>query len=697
MSSSSDESVMNTSVDDQPAVKKKRGVRNKHLYKSQVQKSHRLHGEAYTSTSSGKYVEAKSNTGEECKCKKFCTLNFGVEERQDILLSLYNGRPKNEQDTFLMGLIKCSSVARRRSSNENRKKRDFTFTYFILSNAERIEVCRQAFSILYDIKNNAIFRLTTILSKGMQPQDRRGQHPNRGNSMPNDILLAIDEHIKSYPLKESHYSSKHVQYLDASLNVKIMYEMFCTKHPDLQDTVKYDFFRKLYNENYGFRFGRPQVDVCSTCEDLETKIKSPTLNDVAKRVHVVEKIVHLKRAKKFNSKQQEILALCKERADVGAIVFDYMQNLPIPKIPVQEMFYLRKLWLYVFCVHDLKSNTANFYTYHEGEAKRGPDEVCSLLWKTIQNIDPAVKVLHVFSDACGGQNRNNTLVRFFLILIYLGRFEKIHQYFPVRGHSFLQCDRNFGTAKRLIRKKDRIYTPDVYNDMISTAKKTGFSVTNITSEDILDFKKTWPLYYKKTSKSVDKASTFTISKYRHLTYSASHKGYLTAREYIDGLVKHHFLLQKNNVHPALPENKAYTASRIGLSNAGVNSLNLNNIAGVTSASLNNAGVSSIGLNNAGISGISVNNAGLVGAGIGSSSLAGVGVQNVAANAAVPVTGPFTATGNAELAVGGEFNAGGTAVIGGQIPVLGAVSFTGQIPASGVVSIAGNCGCSNVPL
>ncbi|KAJ9599615.1 hypothetical protein L9F63_009932, partial [Diploptera punctata] len=28
---------------------------------------------------------------------------------------------------------------------------------------------------------------------------------------------------------------------------------------------------------------QPQVDVCSTCEDLNTKIKSSTLNNVAKR------------------------------------------------------------------------------------------------------------------------------------------------------------------------------------------------------------------------------------------------------------------------------------------------------------------------------------------------------------------------------------------------------------------------------
>lgn len=557
-SSSSEDSNSSIVSDVATSRKRKRGVRNKHLYKHEVQKLHRLHGETYTSSTTGRIVPAKSNTDSECTCKKRCTQKISPEEKQMILQSLYSGRPKNEQDTFLMGLINRSKVVRRRSKKENPKKRDNTFSYFVQIKSTRVEVCRQAFSILYAIKNKAIFRLTSLIAEGKLPVDHRGIHLNRGNVLPNDVVLAIDQHIRSFPLKESHYSTRIIQYLDANLNVKIIHELFCKNHPEHANTVTYDFFRKHYNDNHGYRFGRPQVDVCSTCEELEAKIKSSTLNENAKRVAVAEKMVHLRRAKKFYLKQQEVLKVCHEKENVGAIVFDYMQNLPLPKIPVQEMFYLRKLWLYVFCVHDLKTNCADFYTYHEGVAKRGPDDVCSLLWKTIQHMDPAIKELHVFSDACGGQNRNNTLIRFMLMLVSTGRFDKIYQYFPVRGHSFLQCDRNFGTAKRLIRRKDRIYVPEEYNLMISTAKTRGFSVTTITSDDIFDFKHTWQNYYKKTCKSVDKSCTFMISKYKYLEYCSSHRGYVTASEHINGLLKHMFLLQKNRVTPSLPTTRAYT-------------------------------------------------------------------------------------------------------------------------------------------
>ncbi|KAJ4445973.1 hypothetical protein ANN_12659 [Periplaneta americana] len=73
-----------------------------------------------------------------------------------------------------------------------------------------------------------------------------------------------------------------------------------------------------------------------------------------------------------------------------------------------EMFYLRKLWLFVFGIHNQENNTAQFYCYHEGQANRGPIEVCTFLNDYISELD-SVKELHVFSDLCGGQNRNNTV------------------------------------------------------------------------------------------------------------------------------------------------------------------------------------------------------------------------------------------------------------------------------------------------
>lgn len=136
-----------------------------------------------------------------------------------------------------------------------------------------------------------------------------------------------------------------------------------------------------------------------------------------------------------------------------------MQNLGLPKIPVQEMFYWRQLTVSVFCLHDTKTEKLTIFLYHEGQAKKRLDEVCSFFDYYIKNsISTSVDELHLNSDSCGGQNKNHTISRMVLALTGIGRFKKCIQNFQVRGHSFLSYDRNLALIKRYLKNKDRIYT-----------------------------------------------------------------------------------------------------------------------------------------------------------------------------------------------------------------------------------------------
>ena len=42
---------------------------------------------------------------------------------------------------------------------------------------------------------------------------------NRGNVLPLEILVAIENHIKEFPLYDSHYSSQEMKYLSADLDI----------------------------------------------------------------------------------------------------------------------------------------------------------------------------------------------------------------------------------------------------------------------------------------------------------------------------------------------------------------------------------------------------------------------------------------------------------------------------------------------
>lgn len=261
-----------------------------------------------------------------------------------------------------------------------------------------------------------------------------------------------------------------------------------------------------------------------------------------------------------------------------------MQNLQLPVIPIQETFYLRQLTVNVFGINNLGKNKARFYTYHEGLAKKGPNEVVSFIEDYITNeIPTGVKHLHIFSDSCGGQNRNHTVIRFFMQLVQSHRFESINQYFPQRGHSFLPNDRNFAAIKRVIRRHDRIYTPMEYTEMIvHSTRQSEFSVKMVDSREIKDFKSWWPRFYKKQCLSIEslgravprnQKQSFQISSFCHFVYLSSNPGILKAMECIDdGFISHHFRLSvTNNVVPGAKD-LAYPAGKVPINHKKISNI-----------------------------------------------------------------------------------------------------------------------------
>jgi hypothetical protein len=131
---------------------------------------------------------------------------------------------------------------------------------------------------------------------------------------------------------------------------------------------------------------------------------------------------------------------------------------------------------------------------------KSPDEVFSFLWHYIQNEVPnSTKKLLLFSDRAAGQNMNYTFSMFLLNLCDSHRFETIVHFFPRRGYSFLPCDRDFGSIKGLLKKTDRVYTPQQYIDLILRASKCRrFSVHKVQTNEILNFKTWWPSFIKIT-------------------------------------------------------------------------------------------------------------------------------------------------------------------------------------------------------
>ena len=193
------------------------------------------------------------------------------------------------------------------------------------------------------------------------------------------------------------------------------------------------------------------------------------------------------------------------------------------------------------------------YTWPESTAKRGCREVVSCFHHFIQTKVPAtVKHFDVFSDGCRGQNHNNTMIRFLFTLVHSNRFESIDFHLPIRGHSFLPCDREFGVIERMKRKKDTVEVYSEWREMIATK----FATVEVTGNMIKDYKGHFESQFKASiTKNKEK---FKVSLYKRFRFSSAHKLTVHVSMNMSGIVEMAFPLLKPNTQPTFPTVAFYT-------------------------------------------------------------------------------------------------------------------------------------------
>jgi hypothetical protein len=114
------------------------------------------------------------------------------------------------------------------------------------------------------------------------------------------------------------------------------------------------------------------------------------------------------------------------------LVCGYAQNMPLPhysgKQP-REIYYFSPLTINLFGIVDLicTPNKLNCYAYRGFTGKKGSNNVASLLMQDlhdkfwIRKGSPG-KSLTIVIDNCGGQNKNNVVLRLAPYLVEMGYF-----------------------------------------------------------------------------------------------------------------------------------------------------------------------------------------------------------------------------------------------------------------------------------
>lgn len=368
------------------------------------------------------------------------------------------------QNVILSGLMK-----RNIQQEETAKRCDWKYYYCHPVNDIQICVCSRFLCNLIQITQD---RLRTVQNKKKQNEtlgDKRGKHENHAVKLSEQLKQLIREHCESFPHTESHYASEktNLKYFEnPELNISRLYESFLnfyeSRTGNSEVPLSYVTFGDYFNHEVNFTFRLPRTDICNICYENELKVEK---NE--------DFIIHKKRVTEYQILKKNML---KEK-DVLCCEFDFGQNLPLPKINVSDQFYRRLIWLHIFNVHFYNQDNSYMFMFMEGYFKKGANTVCNFVSHSILNEfkSQSYNQIFIFSDACGGQNRNYCMVGFLSLLSEHLQLE-IHHLYPVRGHSYCQCDRNFGLYGKKKNKMQKIETEQEYIDLVRNSRSKPFII-----------------------------------------------------------------------------------------------------------------------------------------------------------------------------------------------------------------------------
>lgn len=209
--------------------------------------------------------------------------------------------------------------------------------------------------------------------------------------------------------------------------------------------------------------------------------KNNHLNGALRKLQL-EMMLHKKKAQWFYTIKKSARLKSMKTVEYEAVTMDYGRNLPLPNISTNDVYYKRQLSFYSFNIHVLSSAESYFYTYDQTVANKGSEDVVSMLNHFITNhLDKRVKHFELFCDSCSGQNKNFNLIRYLhYITVTQKVFESVTITFPVRGHSYMENDKNMG----LINRKAVAEVPKDWQEIIcnSRTKPSPFIVIDCKRE-----------------------------------------------------------------------------------------------------------------------------------------------------------------------------------------------------------------------
>lgn len=458
-------------------------------------------GQSYTDRK-GIVHQEKSMQPYDHTCRYKCNTNIPEDKRKSIFDGFWELGNWDLQTSFLFSSVKLENPLRRKPNASYTKK--VTCTYLL----EGHRVCKEFFLKTLDVTNK---RITNVIGKKAESpvsvahKDKRG-HKAPANKISDEDIEVIKSHIKSLPKYSSHYSrtrSPNVKYLSTDLTLKTLYTMYvemCTEQN--LNLVKESYYRHIFHTQFNLSFKRPKTDTCDKCDTLQNIIDNSTDQEKIDSAKT-QKELHLRKAESAKTAKDGDAEMFKDDPTTVVVCFDLQKTLATPSLTCKKVYYCRQLWTYNFCIHNICNGQAHMFMWHEGQGNRGCKEIASCIWKFIKTLPSTVKNLILYSDNCGGQNKSHYITKFWLYVVQKTQIEKIDHKFLIVGHSFMECDQDFGIIEKAKKKSHQpIFVPSMWAEMIIKSSRK-FTVTQMAQDEILSLAPLEP-YFRKNVPGISK-------------------------------------------------------------------------------------------------------------------------------------------------------------------------------------------------
>lgn len=459
-------------------------------------------GLSYKSVLSGKIMPArrKKPLGPGCdpertRCfeRNFMCIYFTDEQRQEIRNAYFETGDLQAQREWLARYVDVRhSTAIRKNS-----QRDITLLYSLptpadmrssgLTTESRARVCKKMFRDTLGISDRQIRTAIDKTSEtGVVEKERRGGRPKDLKTQDEIQRAEVKAHINQFPRMESHFcrQSTGYEYLSPDLNISTMYQMYKTEHPQGASMSTY---QRVFS-SMKLKFHTPKKDQCGICtgyHDASPEEKERLQATFERHTAEKETVRSLK-------DQSKALSLSDENADVTTASFDLQQVIYLPLSQRSEIFYKRRLACYNFTVYDIGKGKGYCYLSHEGQTKRGANEIASGLHDFLITKDKErAKEINLFSDGCPGQNKNSILPG--MLHHFITHSESVNAVtlnFFETNHGQNEGDAMHSVIERKVRKMGDVFLPSQLSTMMTVARKKGepYKVKEVSSTDVLDWK-----------------------------------------------------------------------------------------------------------------------------------------------------------------------------------------------------------------